>query len=92
MAFEVVQISHEHTLRLATAEHGGCLFSHGPIGVQANDLGQPDRVAAGDDRESQRQFGCLGGLDLLHISLVWRFAVVRVAWSCEIFGVYCAAV
>ena len=86
MGLEAVQIGHHHTLRMALAQHGSRLLAHTAFGVQPNDLREPGWPDAGDDREGQWQFCGLCGRGLLRITRVFRFAVVRVVWRCEIFG------
>ena len=86
MGLEAVQIGHHHALRLALAQHGSRLLAHIACRVQANDLCEPGWPDAGDDREGQWQSARLCGRGGLPITRVFRFAVVRVVWRCEIFG------
>ncbi|MGB3450517.1 MAG: hypothetical protein WBA58_08500 [Giesbergeria sp.] len=73
-------------LTVLVAQHGSRLLAHTAFGVQPNDLREPGWPDAGDDREGQWQFCGICGLGLLRITRVFRFAVVRVVWRCEIFG------
>ena len=86
MGLEAVQIGHHHTLRMALAQQGSRLLAHTACRVQANDLCEPGWPDAGDDREGQWQSARLCGRGGLPITRVFRFAVVRVVWRCEIFG------
>ena len=73
MGLEAVQVSHNHTLRLAPAQYGRGFLAHAAIAVDSDDFRQAGRLAAGDDCEGKGQLG-------------WRCTVARVVWGCEILG------